>query len=412
MPKRARILLAGTIAATATFAAAATEAQDATQVLNGQIQLGDVLSTHELTVVTTEEQITASSTATGNHFFGAVEDDDAGVTSTQDLQGDVRASMTLDLAGEAAGPVNLAASASGNVVEAAAYGGDLSADITQTAGTVEVTADVQANAATGRMLEGGSINATAMTNHVGLAVETGRAVGSITQTSDSLTQATAGAVIQYAPATLTVGASAASNNLNATGTVGSQEWVIAQTMTGARTQASTFVAAGNAWDLQGSATAMGNNAAITNQGGSVYVTADQNNDAYVRSQAEVSAYDFGAATAVAYGVGNALQVGNNDVLAVIDVEQLNNGGVEVIAGFTGQDGYDGGASATAIGNSVIGYACSTCAGQLYATNVQTNQSGVSAYASSTVNGSARSIIAGSTATGNSASFYVSRPSGH
>ncbi|HEY0053256.1 MAG TPA: holdfast anchor protein HfaD, partial [Caulobacteraceae bacterium] len=162
--------------------------------------------------------------------------------------------------------------------------------------------------------------------------------------------------------------------------------------------------------VQASAQAMGNNAAISNQGGSADVVAVQDNRTYVRAQTQLSAYDFGGGAAVAYGAGNALQVGQNDVTANIDVTQVTNGGVEVIATFDGTQGYDGAASATAVGNAVVGYACSDCGANLTVNNSQTNLDGVSATSATRVAGAGRAVVSGATATGNSATFYVSRPS--
>ena len=65
--------------------------------------------------------------------------------------------------------------------------------------------------------------------------------------------------------------------------------------------------------------------------------------------------------------------------------------------------------AEAVGNAVTGYACSECPGYLEANNVQTNNGSVSAQTSTTVAGSNRAVITGANAVGNSATFYVSRP---
>jgi len=94
---------------------------------------------------------------------------------------------------------------------------------------------------------------------------------------------------------------------------------------------------------------------------------------------------------------------------VLENVQLNTGGgVEAIATFEGTDGYDGYARATAVGNDVTGYACATCFGQMTIGSSQTNSADVGATATTTV-GSGRVINSSSTAVGNNASFYVTRP---
>jgi hypothetical protein len=148
---------------------------------------------------------------------------------------------------------------------------------------------------------------------------------------------------------------------------------------------------------------------LYNQGGSVAVTTDQSNLSRVRSDSVVTSYDFGAATARAAGTGNEVSIGNNDLYLEIDNAQVNSGGVEASASFAGTNGYDTYVAADAVGNAVTGYACAQCAGQIDATNTQTNSGTVSASATTTIAGSGRSAAIGSSAIGNSATFYVSGP---
>jgi hypothetical protein len=93
--------------------------------------------------------------------------------------------------------------------------------------------------------------------------------------------------------------------------------------------------------------------------------------------------------------------------------QVNTGGIEASASFTGDNGFDASSSATAMGNAVIGFACSQCGGVINVTNSQTTSGGgVEAVSSTTVtniNGNNRSTSGISTAVGNSATFYVSKP---
>ncbi len=135
----------------------------------------------------------------------------------------------------------------------------------------------------------------------------------------------------------------------------------------------------------------------------------QYNTAYVRAQAEESSYHFGGAQATAYGVGNSAMAGNsNGPGLVLDNVQVNDGGgVEVIASFEGQRWLtDAGASATAIGNAVSGYACNLCSGTMNATNSQSNNVDVSARSTVNVRSSGRAVVGVSTATGNNATFSV------
>lgn len=357
-------------------------------------------------MVLPDDQATASTAAAGNILSATVENGVLQVGSRQELQAEVRAETTLNLGGEVDGPANLSSHATGNAGDAGAYGSSMGVAIVQIAGAVPVSAATTIDGASGRILEGGSASSTAIANSQALGMTGGRTEASIDQSSAATTEALTSAVVQYVPASMSFSAAAVSNNAASTGGYGSQELDIRQQMTGDHTQASAIVAGGNAWDIEASATATANNASIYNQGGSVDVLSEQANSSYLRSETVLSAYDFGAASATAYGAANALEVGNNDVLVVIDSTQLNTGGVEVAAGFAGNGGYDVALGATAIGNTVTGYACSECVGYLDATNTQTNTGDVTATATSAVAAGNRSVIGAVTAVGNSATFYV------
>jgi len=77
----------------------------------------------------------------------------------------------------------------------------------------------------------------------------------------------------------------------------------------------------------------------------------------------------------------------------------------------GGDGYDITGQATAMGNSVTGYACSECSGRMTVNNNQTNNTDVGASVTTTVTGQARSVMAITNAVGNSATYYVTHPTG-
>ena len=102
--------------------------------------------------------------------------------------------------------------------------------------------------------------------------------------------------------------------------------------------------------------------------------------------------------------------GNNDIYLKLDNTQLNSGGVEAVATFQGNAGYDAYVGADAIGNAVSGSVCSQCGGEVNVTNNQVNNGDVSAVVNIGV-GSGRAVVAGANAAGNSATFYVSRPGG-
>jgi hypothetical protein len=417
MATLARIRLAGTIAATTLCVAAATEAaaqtppQDDTVVLNEQLQLGDVFSHQTLNVVDVTEQVTVNTSAQGNSASGAVENGSITVRSTQDMQGDSIARTDVALAGDTGGPVNVTTQAGGNYLAVSAYDSSLTVDATQsnTGGLVSATSLVGDSSA--RLLGGGTVAASAISNTTALYGEGSFLDGSVDQSSSATVRAYSRVDSQYIPAGMAVTADAAANAIAVTsGQTSGQNLSLTQTSTGDFVEAESSANTGNGWDLASRSRAAGNQAVIYNQGGSVVMTADQNNSAFIRAAATTTAYDYGRAEASARGSGNELSVGNNDVYVEIDNTQFNSGGVDVSATFSGTNGYDVYVGADAVGNAVTGYACSECEGYLEARNSQTNSGDVSAQATTTVAGSGRAVITGANAVGNSASFYVSRPS--
>ncbi|NJC39966.1 hypothetical protein GGQ87_000224 [Brevundimonas alba] len=417
MAKPARIRLAGTIAATVMCAAAATEVAAQTPppadsiVLNEQLQLGDVFSHQTLNVVDAQEQVTVSTSAQGNSASGAVENGSITVQSDQDMRGDSVATTDMTLGGDTYGIVNATTQAQGNYLAVSAYDADLTVDANQSNTGALVSATSQLGEDDARLLGGAVINASAISNTVAVYGEGSTVGGSIDQSSSATVRAYNRIETQYIPAEANVSSQAIVNAVQVTsGQTSGQNLAIVQTSTGDFVEAESSANSGNAWDLAARARASANQAVLYNQGGSVVVESSQDNTAFVRAAATTTAYDYGRAEAHARGVANELSVGNNDIYVEIDNSQFNSGGVDVTATFSGTNGYDVYVGADAVGNSVTGYACSECEGYLEARNSQTNSGDVSATANTTVAGSTRAVITGANAVGNSATFYVSRPS--
>lgn len=410
-----RIRLAGTIAATALCAAAATEAASQTPpqdslVLNQQLQLGDVFSHQTINVVDAQDQVTADTSAQGNSASGAVENGSITVQSDQDMRGDAAARTDVTLGGDTWGEINVVTQAGGNYLGVSAYDADLTTDAVQsnTGGLVSAVSEVGDSSA--RLHAGGNVAASAVSNTVALYGEGSLLQGDVDQANAATVRSFSRVQSQYMPAGAAVTADAVGNAVAATSVQTSgQDLSIVQSSTGAFLEADASANAGNAWDLASRARATANQAVLYNQGGSVVTASDQTNTAFVRAAALTTAYDYGRAEAYARGAANELSVGNNDIYVEIDNSQFNSGGVDVSATFSGTNGYDVYVGAEAVGNAVTGYACSECPGYLEATNVQTNDGNVSAQATTTVAGSNRAVITGANAVGNSATFYVSRP---
>jgi hypothetical protein len=397
-------------AAAATEAAAQNPPQDGTIVLNQQLQLGDVFAGQTLNVVDSGDQVTVQGSALGNSASGAVYNGSITVQSDQTMQGDAVATTDITLSGDTDGVVNATTQAGGNYLAASAYGANLTLDATQTTDNGLISATTEVGDSNARLHAGGAVGASAISNTVAVYGQTSLVSGTVNQSSSALVRSFGRIESQYIPAEASVTSQAIVNAIavNSDNTSG-QDLSIAQRSFGSFIESEASANAGNAWDLAARARATANQALLYNEGGAVVTASDQRNSSFVRASALTTAYDYGRAEAYARGAANELTVGNNDIYVEIDNTQFNTGGVDVVATFSGTNGYDVSVGADAVGNSVTGYACSQCDGYLEAANTQTNTGNVSAVANTTVAGSNRSVITGANAVGNAASFYVSRP---
>jgi hypothetical protein len=381
-----------------------------------QSQTGNVDASQTLDVVTQSEETSATTTATGNSATAASDVGSLDVQQAQSMQGAAGATTILNVETEGnAGEVGLVTAATGNTAEADSLGGaPLTGNLQQSAGPGAITAESQVNAAEGQANDLVA-NAQAIANTQGVAVDGSTSTVSVTQSSSATAQSNGGGVVGFVPGEADFTASAVSNNVTATGLDGaSQTLTLNQSVTGPMTQAADFVAAGQAQSLNNAATASANNISVSNDGGPLDVVAVQNNQGYVRGQAESTAYAFGTSSAAANGVGNSAIYGETGGQITLNSAQFNSGaGVEAVASSGGSVGYDLSSSATAMGNAVTGYACSACGGVMNITSGQVNTADVGARSSIPYAGDAgpvRSAISTATAVGNSATFYVSRPS--
>jgi hypothetical protein len=376
------------------------------QLNDGAIFAGDALS-GPLDVVTVQEGVTATTTAGGNTFGATVVNADAGLTSDQVNNGAVEAQRRVDVASSMGDSSTITTTAVGNSGTATAAYGTVSGFMVQT-NTATVTARSQIegdNAQAGDVIE----TSQAAGNSQGLLLVNGAMGARVSQNNQADVVADGGAVLQYVAGTAVVAGTAAGNNIDLTGASQSAARVITDQNNGAANVSATkFAAYGNSYLTTTAATASGNNLNAANEGTLLDVASHQYNTAYVRAQAEATSYEFGGAQATAYGVGNSAMASNsNGPGLVLDNVQVNDGGgVEVIASFEGNNGYDAGASATAIGNAVSGYACNLCSGTMTATNSQANNVDISARSTVTVRSSGRAVVGVSTATGNNATFSV------
>jgi hypothetical protein len=388
----------------AMLAGVATSQTVPSQGLNGQVNLGDIGAEQTLNVVT-QEDVTAVTTAGANTFGMTVSGADAGLTSDQVNQGRVLAHGVINNAGYV-GETNMTSTAVGNSGTATAASGTFSGFMVQTnTGAVTARSQIEAeNAQTDKVVE----SSLAAGNSQGLYLINGSMGARVSQNNQADVAADGGAIIRYVAGTAVIAGTAAGNNIDLVGANQSAARIITDQNNGAANVTATkFAAYGNSNVTVTAATASGNNLNAANEGTLLDVASNQYNTAYVRAQAEESSYQYGSAQVTAYGVGNSVLAGNYGPGLVLDNVQVNDGGgVEVIASFQGDNGYDGGANATAIGNAVSGYVCNQCSGTMNANNSQTNNVDVGARSTISMTGGGRSLVGVATATGNNATFSV------
>ncbi len=379
-------------------------------VTNTQVQLGDVFSSQQLDVVT-QDDTTAVTTATANSLSGTVENGDLDIQSQQTAGGQVSAATTVNVGSYAGSQLTATTASTGNTGDAGIdSGGTLSGHFTQTVTGPSIASDTQVNAEQAQA-DNAALASQAIGNSQGFGATDSTVTATVGQTNAAETTANGGAIIQYVPGDGTFSAAAVGNNVSSVG-VGnsSQELGVTQSQTSDLVRGAQFTNMGTSQNTDTAATATANNISATNAGGSLTLTDSQSNDAYVRAQAVETSWEFGGATTSAYGVGNSTLAGNAGQSLVLDNTQVNGaGGVEAVASFTGDHGYDANVSATAMGNAVTGYACSQCQATMSVTNSQTNIGDVGSTSSLSLTGAGRSARGVATSVGNSATFYVTKP---
>jgi hypothetical protein len=377
-----------------------------TTINQSQTNSGAITTSQTVNVGTATDGVGETTTLGGNTLSVTVTNTDGSMVSDQTNSGELYAHGVLNVTDSMGDSTNVTTTTVGNSGTATAAYGTLSAFMVQTNyGSVTARGQIEAETAqAGDVVE----STMAAGNTQGLLMVNGSAGARISQHNEGDVNADGGAIIQHVAGTAVVAGTAAGNNIDLTGANQSAARIIVdQYNIPDKVTATQFTTYGNSYLTTTGATASGNNLNAANEGTLLDVTTQQYNSAYVQAVAQHSSYEFGGAQATAYGVGNSVMASNaNGPGLVLDNTQVNDGGgVEVTASFEGNNGYDAGASATAIGNAVSGYVCGQCGGNMTATSRQSNNVDVSATSTVTV-GSGRSVVGIATATGNNATFSV------
>ena len=394
------------VAGLAAVLAAPAFAQTTTpRALNGQLNWGDVVA--DINVVTRDgaRSATAIATAAGNSVSGANVNGGLDAESDQTMSGATFSYATLE--GGDVRNASAMSTAQGNTLEAQTTNGALNLVAAQTADGGDALARTRVRIGNAQTL---SAVSSAAANNAATSADHGDLNVDLTQTASNsayaITDVDACCVGQTA-----AGASSAINAYSSSSTTATVNAQYDQTSTGAASEATTDVYQNRAYGVTAATTTAANSASVSNEWGYAQIRGRQTSSTDVKADTRVTLPDFsGTASVSAYGVGNSTLATNVGSDMAVDVAQLNTGGVDANAQFTGAS-YDQGdvvLASTAIGNGFTGYVCSQCGdAALTGTVSQTNGGNIVSTGSISANG-AGVIVGSASAIGNSATFVTTQ----
>ena len=392
---------------------AATSQSAPSQVLNNQVQLGDVFSTQTLNVETVTDQTVGESHASGNQYQASTDGQRLDIRSNQTATGATRGDTRLNVATNSGKVTAIKTTAVGNSGDVSVVHGVLTGVLTQVNAAAPVASLSHIEAPHGKAGDVDTLTQAGGNSH-SISLSNATAGLRVNQSNHGQVTSNGGGVYGYVSGRAQFQAQTIANDVTYVGEANSAARIAtSQQNETDLTQAAQFTAFGQVQEARTSATVTGNNLDAVNQGFLTDVSSNQHNSSYLRAQSDTSAASFGAVTADAHGTGNSLAVGDIGGELVLDTTQTNEGGgIEALATTTGGDGFDAFATADAAGNAVTGYACSDCSGHMTISNHQTNSADVGATATTNVTGTTRSVTGISNAVGNTATYFVSKPGSH
>lgn len=393
-----------------------TGAAQAQQVfLNGQVQLNNVTSTYNVQVLNVQNgDFNGSSVAYGNVAAASQSGVDYSLTSTQDMQGNTTATLSMD-GNQIDGVTAASVAAIANGLTADNCCGSTTGDITQTnSGAVTAGAVVRTTAVTNGLTSG----VTGYANTVSLISSNGPIDAYVNQSNTGTVRATNDVDLCCTTDAVTVVTAAGANAISGTGDSSTTYLDTEQRSTGALVLSNADIYAVTGYNVSGSSSAVANSVVFNNQYAYTQAAGYQENSSLTQSEAYVTLDNWtGYGQASSYGVGNSVLVGNVLSDTRVDYVQNNLASGDVVA-FTRLDGGAGGdgslvAGSTAIGNAITGTLCSTCGtgGGVYGSAEQYNYASVTATTQITATNVNGGINGSASAIGNTATFGVVR-SGH
>ncbi len=383
--------------------AAPTLAQTST-ALNGQIHWGDVVADMKVVSQADARSASAVATAAGNSVSGANITGGLDAESMQQMMGTTSSTAKLR-AGTLHADALAVSTAQANSGQAQGENGTLKFKSYQSARGGDVNAYTTVETGNARTISAAS---SAASNNLATAAGHGNLDGDVEQFATNSVRAVTD-VDACCTGRTVVGASSAVNAWSSASTTSTVDAKYDQQSWGSASEATTDVYQYRAWDVAAATTAAANSAAINNEWGYANIRGRQTSATDVKADTRVTLGSFsGTASASSYGVGNSTLATNVGSDMIVDVAQINTGGVAANAQFNGASTNGGGVvlASTAIGNGFTGYVCSQCGdASLSGAVSQTNAGNVLSTGSITTNGTGM-IVGSASAIGNSATFVT------
>jgi len=403
--------LIATAAALAFIPAIASAQHAPYEVLNGQVQMSDVVATLNVEFQTSHGTASNNLSA-GNTMSAKAVEQSMNVPNTQTLRGTVSAINSVTVQ-NARGVTQSTAVAQGNAAQVEGCCATIGINSTQAAQAVtKITANSTINVGSADFIVSG---AQATANSFGGFTKNGYTQGKVTQTSAAKVDASSKVTACCNTGAISSNAIGAANSARWDGESATILAEVDQNNSGEVTIRST-IDVKSATNVSSGAAAAGNLAEIQNKWGYAQMSGSQNNSGNVSSISIINLDNFeGFAMSGSNSVGNSALLSNLGSDVSMFMDQNNRGNVSATTSFSGAsaNGGVGQATSSAVGNAITAYSCASCGNEsvlVEGRTTQTNSGNVTA--TTTFNGGNMGMISASaSAIGNSATFVAQR-SGH
>ncbi|MFC7291692.1 holdfast anchor protein HfaD [Hirschia litorea] len=393
-------------------------AQNAPDVLNSQIQLGDAFSNMNVVVEGDHSgDVSSIALSTGNAASGFGSNDAVRhVESNQTMSGNSTANATLE-GDRVFGTASADATAYGNSTTGSQFQAD---SMNQTVGTNRISSTATVNHISATTLNASATSAANIQDmtYDGRLVPDGESPtlrANANQTSQADVDANIDATVCCSVDDTNANTLAVGNSFQSSSEYSNAYANVQQTSYGNAITANTRLTQPEGNNISANSQAMGNNIVMDNSWGYSQLDGSQTNTSAINATTEIVLNDWdGDASISAYGVGNSAMQTNIGSDQNAYYAQNNSGEVVSLTDFEGGNGGAGNlsTSSTAIGNTYTGYVCATCQSAVPGGALtQTNSGNVTSTGQAWARGGGN-VYGSAAAIGNSANYSTNNAGGH